>query len=146
MNKPISFSVVVAFLAISVPAAASDLPLNPEVTQTTVGGTICAYGWTRTVRPPRSVTGGIKRAMLAAAGLPPEDVRLYELDHRIPLALGGAPEDPRNLELQPWPEAGAKDYVEVCLARAVCEGAISLDEARRRIWADWRRVGVGCDL
>jgi hypothetical protein len=65
----------------------------------------------------------------------------FELDHRIPLVLGGAPSDPRNLELQPWDEAGEKDHIEACLARAVCAGAIPLDEARRLIWSDWREAG-----
>ena len=32
-------------------ARAADLPLNPDVTQTTIATTICQTGWTRTVRP-----------------------------------------------------------------------------------------------
>jgi hypothetical protein len=70
--------------------------------------------------------------------IPEELLADFELDHRIPLALGGAPSDPRNLELQPWDEAGEEDQIEVCLSRAVCGGTITLDEARRRMWADWR--------
>ena len=50
----------------------------------------------------------------------------------------------RNLELQPWDEAGEKDRIEACLSRAVCAGTITLDEARRRIWADWRAAGEVC--
>ncbi len=67
----------------------------------------------------------------------------FELDHIIPLALGGSPDDPRDLQLEPWEEAGEKDNVEARLTRAVCVGGITLDEARRRIWSDWRRVGLG---
>jgi len=67
----------------------------------------------------------------------------FELDHIIPLALGGSPDDPRDLQLEPWEEAGEKDNVEARLTRAVCVGGIALDEARRRIWSDWRRVGLG---
>ena len=70
----------------------------------------------------------------------------FELGHRIPLTLGGAPSDSRNLELQPWDEAAEKDHIEVCLARAVCAGKISLDEAQRRIWTDWRKARAGCTL
>ena len=36
----------------------------------------------------------------------------------------------------------AKDEVEACLARAVCARRIALDEARRRIWNDWREAGM----
>lgn len=63
---------------------------------------------------------------------------------RIPLALGGGSSDERNIELQPWDEAGEKDRIETCLSRAVCAGTITLDEARWRIWADWRVVGTVC--
>jgi hypothetical protein len=35
--------------------------------------------------------------------LPPGHIaREYELDHLIPLELGGDPLDPQNLWLQPW--------------------------------------------
>src|SRR5262245_17697248 len=42
----------------------------------------------------------------------------YELDHKIPLCLGG-PDSLENLQLQPWPEALAKDEDEIDLCRAV---------------------------
>ena len=35
--------------------------LNPQVTQATIGRTICSSGWTSTVRPPESVTEPEKR-------------------------------------------------------------------------------------
>jgi hypothetical protein len=60
--------------------------------------TICVRGWTKTVRPPVSVTNQIKREMLAGNG----NVWEYELDHVIPLDLGGAHLDRRNIQLQPW--------------------------------------------
>ena len=50
-----------------------------------------------------------------------------------------------NLELQPWDEAPQKDKVESCLARAAGAGKITLDEARRRIWSDWRAAGKACE-
>jgi hypothetical protein len=46
--------------------------------------------------------------------------------------------------LQPWDEADDKDRIEACLARAVCSGKITLDEARRRIWLDWQEAGKAC--
>lgn len=114
-------------------ALAAALVLNPDVTPQTIRTTICVPGWTRTIRPPVSYTTRIKRALL------PSGRRLaeYELDHWVPLALGGAPYDPRNLVLQPWPEARRKDRLEVQLARAVCAGRISLHDAQLRI-GEWR--------
>lgn len=142
-----SIALVVAFrlLAIASTSAADELPLNPAVTQGTIDKTICAIGWTKTVRPPTSFSNRIKLKLIRELELPEELLTDFELDHKIPLALGGSPDDSRNLELQPWDEAVQKDSVEVCLARAVCAGKIGLDEARRRIWRDWRRVGVDCD-
>lgn len=126
-------------------ALASDLPLNPTVTPETIGGTICVRGWTKTIRPSTGYTNRIKINLIRELEIPLELLVDFELDHRIPLALGGAPDDPRNLELQPWDEAEAKDKVEACLSRAVCAGRIVLDEARRRIWNDWRHVGADCN-
>ncbi len=127
-------------------AFAEELPLNSVVTQATIDRTICAIGWTKTVRPPRSYTNRIKIKLIRELELPEELLVDFELDHRIPLALGGAPSDPRNLELQPWDEAGEKDAIEACLARAVCAHKITLEEARRRIWRDWREAGKACEV
>jgi hypothetical protein len=126
------------------PAFAADLPINPAVTQKTIASTICVPGWTKTVRPSARYTARIKIELIRELEIPEELLVDFELDHRIPLALGGAPSDPRNLELQPWDEAPEKDRIEACLSRAVCDGTITLDEARRRIWTDWRTAGKAC--
>lgn len=131
--------------ALASPALADALPLNPDVTPATIGDTICVHGWTKTVRPPVRYTNRIKRRLIRREGLPEELLVDFELDHRIPLCLGGAPADARNLQLEPWDEAEQKDAVEGCLCRAVCAGKIGLDEARRHIWADWRDAGKACD-
>ncbi len=134
----------VVVLLISASVRAEELPLNPAVTQATIAETVCVRGWTKTVRPPFYVSNAIKLTKLRERGLTAADRSRFELDHIIPLALGGAPDDPRNLQLQPWPEADAKDDVEACLARAVCAGRITLDEAQVRIWTDWRSAGARC--
>jgi hypothetical protein len=121
-----------------------DLPLNPLVTQETIGKTICVPGWTKTQRPPSFYTQRLKVTLIRREELPEELLTDFQLDHRIPLALGGAPSDPRNFMLQPWDEADDKDRLEACLSRAVCAGKISLVEARRRIWIDWRKAGTAC--
>ncbi|MGA9600836.1 MAG: hypothetical protein WBS22_11410 [Methylocystis sp.] len=135
---------IVALLALAANAHAANLPLNPDVTQQNIDETICVRGWTKTVRPPFEVTNAIKLNKLRERGLTEADKSRFELDHVIPLALGGAPDDPRNLRLEPWPEADRKDGVEACLAHAVCAGRISLNEARRRIWKDWRAARKAC--
>ena len=65
----------------------------------------------------------------------------FELDHRIPLGLGGHPRTLKNLALQPWEgEDGAKnkDRLERALQRLVCGGRLLLDDARRVIYFDRR--------
>ncbi|MFD5737845.1 hypothetical protein ACFWIY_34310 [Streptomyces sioyaensis] len=70
--------------------------------------------------------------------------------HLVPLELGGAPRDPKNL----WPEprygnkpAGSKDSVENKLKVAVCTGTVKLAAARNAIATNWTtalsKVGIG---
>jgi hypothetical protein len=77
-------------------------------------------------------------------GLPLELIADFQLDHKIPLSLGGAPSDPRNLELDDESEAHEKDEVERCLPKAVCAGAISLKTAQEAIWSNWRKAASLC--
>lgn len=106
------------------------------MTQATVHVTICTRGYTRRVRPPERVTEPEKRASMRAYG---DTGRLgaYEYDHLIPLELGGAPNDARNL----WPEPGAspnpKDRLEDLLRERVCAGTLPLATARREIATNW---------
>jgi hypothetical protein len=88
------------------------------------------------VRPPESVTGPEKEASLAAYG-DSGPLHGYEYDHLVPLELGGAANDPRNL----WPEPGAspnpKDALEDELNQKVCDGQITLAKAQHAIAANW---------
>lgn len=132
------------FSLASIANADNPPPLNPKVTQENIATTICKHGWTATVRPPVIYTAVIKVNKLKEMGKPLGDEHLYELDHVIPLELGGAPVDGRNLQMQLWPEAHEKDRVENCLKDTVCQGAISLQEAQNRIWTDWREARTHC--
>jgi hypothetical protein len=114
--------------------------LNADVQQPNIATTICVPGWTATVRPSTGYTDGLKRKLLRDRDLPVEQAPLYELDHLVPLALGGSPRDPKNLWLQPWDgEWGArtKDRLERKLQLLVCRGAITLQEARDAIRTNW---------
>jgi hypothetical protein len=117
--------------------------IDPRVTQTNIQQTICLKGYTATVRPPTSYTGPIKLALIAklpaSASHNPAD---YELDHQVPLEVGGAPTDTRNLVLQPWvgpTGAHAKDFVENKVHAQVCSGALTLAEGQRCFLVDWTR-------
>ena len=116
--------------------------VNPAVTQASISSTICRSGWTSTVRPSVSITEPEKFASMAAYGARGSPSR-YEYDHDVPLELGGAVNDRRNL----WPEPDSasaagfyknpKDRLENALHRLVCGGSMRLSEAQRLIAADW---------
>jgi hypothetical protein len=110
--------------------------INPAVTPATIARTICVRGWTARVRPPEGVTEAEKRASLAAYG-DHGPLRDYEYDHLIPLELGGAVNDPRNLWPQPGASPNPKDAVEERLREAVCDGALSLSRAQTQIARNW---------
>jgi hypothetical protein len=105
--------------------------INPDVTQATIGATICVRGWTRTVRPPTDYTNELKRSQMRDYGVrgPLSD---YQEDHLISLELGGHPTDPRNLWPEPYPRASVVDRIENELNAQVCSGALTLEEAQRR--------------
>lgn len=121
--------------------------VNPAVTQETVHSTICRAGWTATVRPPVSYTRRVKDQLLARQGMAAAGGAGYELDHLIPLELGGDPGytrgpagPPANLWLEPWAgPAGAhgKDHLEDLLHRQVCTGRVLLRAAQQGIGIDW---------
>jgi len=106
------------------------------VTQADIQSTICRHGYTETVRPQESITEPEKEASLAAYG-DPGPLHDYEYDHLVPLELGGAPNDPRDL----WPEPGRtpnpKDELENRLREMVCAGETPLATAQREIAARW---------
>jgi hypothetical protein len=101
--------------------------------------TICAFGYSRSVRPPESFTEPLKLRQMRAYSLPGSP-RAYEEDHLVPLSIGGAPRDPRNL----WPEprsgpnnAEQKDQLETWAARMGCTGRIPLARLQRETASDW---------
>jgi hypothetical protein len=109
------------------------IPLNPDVTEDSARQTICVPGYTETVRPSSTYTNGIKAKLLRESGLDESSMSEYELDHIVPLALGGHPRKLANLALQPWEgEHGAKqkDLLERRLNILVCRGAVSLHAAQ----------------
>jgi hypothetical protein len=113
--------------------------INQAVTQDNIKDTICKPGWTATVRPPEEYTEALKRRLIqqrnpsASAQSINATMKSTELDHCIPLELGGNPRSEKNLWLQPWNGscgAHAKDKLENSLRRDVCAGRKTLAQAR----------------
>ncbi len=129
-------------------AAASGLPdprltpgaVNPAVTQANIQQTICERGYTKTIRPPVSYTEPLKRRQLREYGYADQHIWHYEEDHLVPLEVGGAPSNPRNL----WPEphygkwnSYQKDKLENELHWRVCHGQMPLRKAQKVYERNW---------
>ena len=116
--------------------------LSPAVSQADIYSTICASGWTSRVRPPESITESEKFASMRSYGVRGYASE-YEYDHLVPLELGGAQNDPRNL----WPEPdyasrrgyylNPKDILENALNRLVCDRRMPLARAQQLIASNW---------
>jgi hypothetical protein len=107
---------------------------------------VCKAGWAASVRPPAAYTSALKLEQIVAYGYADKDPRHYQEDHLVPLELGGAPRDRRNL----WPEPNTitladgtaigsteKDDLEDALHDKVCDGTIQLADAQLAIARDW---------
>jgi hypothetical protein len=106
--------------------------LNPDVTQSSIGETICRHGWTSSIRPASDYTHELKVEQMKAYGRTgqPSD---YQEDHLVSLELGGHPTDPRNLWPEPEEQAVRVDQIENDLNDAICSGRMTLREAQERI-------------
>ena len=116
--------------------------IDSRVTQQNIGSTICHPGYSASVRPPLKYTDAMKHRVMRAYGVT-DSTHDYELDHLIPLGLGGCPDCEGNLWPQPrnkHPGAQEKDQVEDYLHRQVCSGALSLAEAQEEITSNWYAV------
>jgi len=118
--------------------------VDAAVVDAGAAATVCRRGWSARLRPPEALTEPFKVAALRAYG-ERGPVGDYELDHLVPLELGGS-SDTANL----WPEpddhprpgvANSKDLVEHALHDLVCRGRaghrLGLVVAQRLIAADW---------
>ena len=152
-------NIIFALLIIPAISLAGDLPdpqmtpgaIDKSVTQENIQETVCVKGYTKTVRPPANYTNKLKKSQLIEYGFAHQNPKHYEEDHLIPLSIGGAPEDPLNLwpqtRLSEW-DAAKKDVLELRLYKMVCNGEISLDDARQSIaknWIDTYKIFINSD-
>ena len=111
--------------------------LTPGAILTTDASTICAPGYASSVRDVSTAT---KEQVYAEYGVSyPQPLGAYEVDHFIPLEIGGS-NDITNLWLEPatpTPGFHQKDQFENFEHGQVCNGTISVTEAQRRMASDW---------
>jgi|GEM_PF-3596631 len=122
------------------PRTFSSAMLNPDITQANIQETVCRKHFTKTIRPGVAYTNNVKFRLMRDAGIPEEDAGLFELDHIVPLSIGGHPRNLVNLMLQPYQGvlgAKQKDRLELKLQNMVCDGDIDLATAQKEIGGDW---------
>ena len=111
--------------------------LTPGAVLTTDATTICTPGYASSVRNIPTVT---KKQVYAEYGASyPQPTGAYEVDHFIPLEIGGS-NDIKNLWLEPatpTPGFHQKDQFENFEHDQVCNGTISAAEAQSRMASDW---------
>jgi hypothetical protein len=143
---------------------------DSSVTQATIRTTICGpkvggETWSMRARAQLKNAAAVKQYLLATTyHRRPGKPKDYELDHLIPLELGGNPTDTRNLWPEPWEKKGAhkdafgyakdgkgaqsKDAFEDDLTRRVCKlvKPMSLATARNKVKRNWHAAWVtaGC--
>jgi hypothetical protein len=132
-----------AALALSWPALADstivpDPTLTPGAVRTVDVGEICATG----TRELRHWTRERDDRIMVEYGLPTGPHPNHEVDHLIPLGIGGADND-KNLWAEPrrsiekeWP-AEKKDELESRLRELVCNRQLDVREAQQAIRDDW---------
>ncbi|SMF94244.1 hypothetical protein SAMN02949497_1553 [Methylomagnum ishizawai] len=132
-------------------AGAGDLPdlnitpgsTDPEVTEANLKESICKvthFTWTEGHMPPASFLNSIAQQEIKQYGYTDENAKHYQMDHLIPLSLGGNPTDPKNI----WPQvlvtkwsARRKDFLEQTLHDKVCKGEVGLKVAQEEIRTNW---------
>lgn len=154
MRNALAILLVVPSLAHAIGA------IDPAITQRNVSTTVCVAHYTASVRPPVAYTNKIKAMFLAdenaarrcilgqykqtanwstavsacykTAAKVTDKAKLaaFELDHIVPLSLGGHPTNIANLVLQLWDDARPKDVIETKTMHRMCDGKITLKQAR----------------
>jgi hypothetical protein len=111
-----------------------------RVRQGTISTTICVKaGRRRSVR--RRATRALSSAQLAQWHYADQNPSHYEEDHLISLELGGAPWSTRNLWPEPHSQSVKSDPLENARHRMVCDGMLTLKQARAQELAYKRKHG-----
>ena len=125
--------------------------IDGRVTQANIAKTICTDEWDDQNRPSASFMTPTKTKQIAVYGYSTYAIENFELDHLVPIELGGDPTAIPNLWPEPWEArqerlvprgwgAETKNALENKLHRAVCAGELPLAEAQRAVAGDWIAV------
>jgi hypothetical protein len=112
--------------------------LTPGVASHDDQPTVCQKGYSKT---RRHTSGSLKAAVYREYGLTSRRCGHCEVDHRIPLELGGADVQknlwPESYDTEPW-NARAKDRLENYIRRQVCSAhAMTLEQGQNTFRGDW---------
>src|ERR1700751_6463029 len=118
----------------------SDLPdakLAPGDTFDVAAVDVCVPGYAKKVR---AVPAWLKRQAYAEYGITQYKTGGYEVDHLIPLSLGGSISIrnlwPQSTKTSPW-NSYVKDALERKLHKLVCASQLDLKIPQREIASDW---------
>lgn len=139
-------AISVALLSLAIFAishvAAQDWPvvpddgLTPGEIATTDATEVCVPGYARSMR---HTSGRIKAMAYRQYGIDRRSGH-FEIDHRVPLELGGADTEanlwPESYDTEPW-NAHVKDRLEERLHAMVCNGELSLPDAQSAFLGNW---------
>lgn len=128
-----------------------DLPnsnLTPGLAATEDENLVCQRGYAERVRPRGTLWRRLKEEAFARYGIAHQDrdaigangVREpeYQVDHLIPLEIGGSPTDLQNIWPQPIGAALHKDRIENELRELVCSGRMPLRQAQDAVARNWK--------
>jgi hypothetical protein len=122
------------------PATLAILPdpkLTPGDTFDVTAQDVCVPGYAKKVR---AVPAWLKRQAYAEYGITQYKTGDYEVDHLIPLSLGGSNSIrnlwPQSTKTSPW-NSFIKDALERKLHNLVCAGHLDLKTAQREIASNW---------
>lgn len=131
------------FALASVAFGGQPTPLSPDPTLTPDDcfdvsvADLCVPGYTKSVR---NVPESTKREVYAEYGITYHGTGDYEIDHLVPLELGGSNSIknlwPQSKRTSPW-NAQVKDRLENRLHALVCAGKLKLKVAQAAVGSDW---------
>jgi len=120
-------AILVTSPALAADPVSPDPRLTPGAVATTDANLVCRHGYSKSVR---HTSGKLKAFIYREYGLNRHHGH-YEIDHLIPLGVGGADLAanlwPQSRDAEPW-TAERKDRLEGYLHAAVCHGGMPLDQ------------------